>query len=93
MDYSPETGFALLVPAPPLNFCHDGDDNAVQSPTRTVRRTTMFTSISLHQSNRLINDLDFIATLGVTAVGLAITALAFAFGFGAEFGQILAIAG
>jgi len=52
----------------------------------------MFTTISLHQSNR-VNDLDFIVTLGLTAMGLALTVLAFAFGFGAEFGQILAIAG
>jgi len=53
----------------------------------------MFTTISLHRANRQVGDLDFIATLALTAVGLAITALAFAFGFGAEFGQILAIAG
>jgi hypothetical protein len=53
----------------------------------------MFTSISLNQSNRLINDMDFIATLGLMAVGLALTALAFAFGFGTEFGQILAVSG
>ncbi len=53
----------------------------------------MFTTISLHRSNRQVGDLDFIVTLTLTAVGLAITALAFAFGFGAEFGPILAIAG
>lgn len=53
----------------------------------------MFTSITLHSSNRQVGDLDFIATLALTAVGLALTALAFAFGFGVEFGQILAIAG
>lgn len=53
----------------------------------------MFTTISLHRSNRQVGDLDFIVTLTLAAVGLAITALAFAFGFGAEFGQILAIAG
>jgi hypothetical protein len=53
----------------------------------------MFTTISLHRSNRQVNDLDFIVTIGLAAVGLALTALAFAFGFGAEFGQILAIAG
>jgi hypothetical protein len=53
----------------------------------------MFTTISLHRSNRQVADLDFIVALAVAAVGLALTALAFAFGFGAEFGQILAIAG
>ena len=53
----------------------------------------MFTTISLHQSNRQVSDLDFIVTLGLAAVGLALTILAFAFGFGAEFEQILAIAG
>jgi hypothetical protein len=53
----------------------------------------MFTTIILHRSNRLAIDSDFVVTLGLTAVGLALTALAFAFGFGAEFGQILAIAG
>jgi hypothetical protein len=53
----------------------------------------MFSTISLHKSNRQVSDVDFIVTLGLTAVGLALTALAFAFGFGAEFGQILAVAG
>jgi hypothetical protein len=53
----------------------------------------MFATISLHRSNRQVGELDFIVTLALTAVGLALTALAFAFGFGAEFGQILAIAG
>ena len=53
----------------------------------------MFTTISLHRSNRQVIDLDFIVTLGLTAVGLALTALASEFGFGVEFGQILAIAG
>jgi hypothetical protein len=53
----------------------------------------MFTTISLHRSNRQVIDSDFIVTLGLTAVGLALTALAFKFGFGVEFGQILAIAG
>jgi hypothetical protein len=53
----------------------------------------MFTTISLNRSNRQVTDLDFVVTLGLTAVGLALTALAFVFGFGAEFGQILAIAG
>ena len=53
----------------------------------------MFTTISLHRSHRQVSDLDFIVTLGSAAVGLALTALAFAFGFGAEFGQILALAG
>ena len=54
----------------------------------------MFTTISLHRSNRQVSDLDFIVTLALTSVGLALTALAFAsFGFGAEFGQILAVAG
>jgi hypothetical protein len=53
----------------------------------------MFTTISLHRSNRQVGELDFIVTLALTAVGLTLTALTFAFGFGAEFGQILAIAG
>jgi hypothetical protein len=53
----------------------------------------MFTTITLHRVNQQVSDLSFIVTLGLTAVGLAITALAFAFGFGAEYGQILAIAG
>ena len=53
----------------------------------------MFTTISLHRLNRQVDDLDFIVTLGLTAVGLPLTVLAFAFGFGAEFGQILAMAG
>jgi hypothetical protein len=53
----------------------------------------MFTTISLQRSNRQVSDLDFIVTLALTSVGLALTALAFAFGFGAEFGQILAVAG
>jgi hypothetical protein len=53
----------------------------------------MYPTISLRRSNRQVGDLNFIATLALTALGLAITALAFAFGFGAEFGQILAIAG
>ena len=53
----------------------------------------MFTTISLHRANRQVGDLDFIVTLGLVTVGLALTALALVFGFGAEFGQILAIAG
>jgi len=53
----------------------------------------MFTTISLPRSNRQLGDLDFIVTLGLTTAGLALTALAFALGFGAEFGQILTIAG
>ena len=53
----------------------------------------MFTTITLHSSNRQVGDLNFIVTLALTAAGLALTALAFAFGFGAEYGQILAIAG
>ena len=53
----------------------------------------MFTDISLHQSNRQVSDLDFIVALALVSVGLALTALAFALGFGAEFGQILAVAG
>ena len=53
----------------------------------------MFTTIALHRANQQVGDLNFIVTLGLTTVGLALTALAFAFGFGAEYGQILAIAG
>ena len=53
----------------------------------------MFTSISLHRSNRKVSDLDFIVTLACASVGLALTALAFALGFGSDFGQILAMAG
>ena len=53
----------------------------------------MFTTISLHRSNRQVSDLDFIVTLASGSVGLAFTALAFALGFGVEFGQILAVAG
>jgi hypothetical protein len=53
----------------------------------------MFTTISLHRSNRQVGDLDFIVTLALATVGLALTAVAFALGFGAEYGQILAIAG
>ena len=53
----------------------------------------MFTTITLHRSSRQASDLDFIATLALATVGLALTALAFALGFGAEFGQILAVAG
>jgi hypothetical protein len=55
----------------------------------------MFTTITLHRSNPQVGDLDFIVTLALTTVGLALTALAFtlAFGGGAEYGQILAIAG
>ena len=53
----------------------------------------MFTAIGLHRSNRQVSDLDFIVTLALASVGLAFTALAFALGFGAEFGQILAVAG
>ena len=53
----------------------------------------MFTTITLHRVNQQVGDLSFIVTLGLTAVGLALTALAFAFGFGAEYGQILSIAG
>jgi hypothetical protein len=53
----------------------------------------MFTTITLHRASQQVGDLSFIVTIGLTAVGLAITALAFAFGFGAEYGQILATAG
>jgi hypothetical protein len=53
----------------------------------------MSTTITLHRSNRRVNDLDFIVTLAWTTLGLAFTGLAFAFGFGAEFGQILVAAG
>ena len=53
----------------------------------------MFTTMSLHRSNPQVSDLDFIVTLALASVGLALTAVAFALGFGAEFGHILAVAG
>ena len=53
----------------------------------------MFTAITLQHSSRQISDLDFIVALALASVGLALTALAFALGFGAKFGQILAVAG
>jgi hypothetical protein len=76
-----------------LNRGRGAGDDSMQLPISHVRRIAMFTTISVHRSNRQVGDLDLIVTLALTAVGLAITALAFAFGFGAEFGQILAIAG
>jgi hypothetical protein len=53
----------------------------------------MYPTITLRRSNRQVGDSNFVVTLALTTLGLTITALAFAFGFGAEFGQILAIAG
>jgi hypothetical protein len=87
--------FHSLVADPPLNRRHESNDNSAYHQFGTVRRTTMYTTITLHRSNRQVGDLDLNVTLALAVVGLTLTALAFAFlsGFAAEYGQILALAG
>ena len=53
----------------------------------------MSTMIAYQRVNRQVGDPNFIVVLAWTTLGLALTAAAFALGYGVEIGQILAAAG